>query len=153
MSEFKVGDRVRIVRTDCEFLEGTIGKFGYIVRVNTNDYDVDIPGDRKWCYDSHELERLDPPGGMKFDDEKPRWDLLPLDTVEEFVKVLTKGAEKYDDNNWKKVEGRRYFSALLRHLKDHQRGEKNDPETGLSHLAHAGSNLIFLLWKEMNNEL
>lgn len=88
--------------------------------------------------------------GMKFDKGKPRWDLLPLDIVEEIVKVLTVGAVDYGDNNWKKVEEERYLAALLRHITAYQKGENNDPDTGLSHLAHAGCNLIFLLWKEQN---
>ena len=89
--------------------------------------------------------------GIKYDNEKPRWSLLPWVAVNEIVKVLTYGAKKYDDDNWKKVEPfeDRYFSAMLRHLIDWKNGEKTDKETGLSHLAHAGCCLLFLLWREI----
>lgn len=85
--------------------------------------------------------------GKKYDGGKPRWDLLPLSTIEEVVKVLTFGANKYGDNNWQLVNEaqKRYFAALLRHLTAYQRGEKVDSESGLSHLAHAATNLVFLL--------
>ena len=88
--------------------------------------------------------------GLKYDSEKPRWDLLPLDIIEEIVKVLTIGAQKYDDDNWRKVENgkKRYYAAMMRHIKDYQSGEMLDPETGLPHLAHAGCCLIFIMGLE-----
>jgi ribosomal protein L32 len=86
--------------------------------------------------------------GIKFDSDKPRWDLLPLDLIEPVVRVLTMGAKKYADDNWKIVPDarKRYFSALMRHLTAWQSGEKVDPESGESHIAHAICNLIFLEW-------
>lgn len=33
-----------------------------------------------------------------FKDDKLRWDLLPLDLIEEVVKVYTAGAKKYGEN-------------------------------------------------------
>lgn len=85
--------------------------------------------------------------GRKYDLGKPRWVLLPFDSVEEIVKVLTFGARKYDDENWRRVPDakRRYISALFRHLVLWLRGEDRDTETGLSHLAHAGCCLLFLM--------
>ena len=93
--------------------------------------------------------------GIKFDHDKPDWTLLDLDIIEDVVKVLTYGAKKYDRDNWHKVDKNRYFAAAMRHITDYQRGEKADPETGLSHLAHAQCCLIFLAWHEKqggNNE-
>jgi hypothetical protein len=92
--------------------------------------------------------------GLKHDDGKPRWSLMPLIAVEEVVHVLTHGSAKYSDNNWKRVKPfkDRYFSACMRHLTAWQAGERKDPETGRSHLAHAICCLIFLLWKELKNE-
>jgi len=86
--------------------------------------------------------------GIKYDTKKPRWSLVPLNVIEDIVRVATFGAEKYEDNNWKYVEPGpdRYFSALMRHLAAWQAGEANDPETGLSHLAHAGWNVMALAW-------
>ncbi len=78
--------------------------------------------------------------------EKPRWDLLPLAEVEEIVQVLTFGAQKYEAHNWKRgARWGRYFAALQRHLVAWWLGEEKDPETGFSHLAHAGCCLLFLM--------
>ena len=83
--------------------------------------------------------------GRKFDNDKPRWDLLPLKSIEQVVQILTFGAQKYDDNNWKLVEPLdRYFAAAMRHITAHRQGEYLDSESGLPHLAHAITNLIFL---------
>ena len=86
--------------------------------------------------------------GEKKDAGKPRWDLLPFGPVSEVVDVLTFGAAKYAPDNWQKVPDARarYFAAALRHLTAWWNGERADPETGLSHLAHASCCLLFLLW-------
>lgn len=92
--------------------------------------------------------------GVKYDQGKVQWDLFPPEALEEIGKVLTYGAKKYAPDNWRHVEGwkRRYFAALMRHMWAYWKGEKTDEETGLSHLAHAGCCLIFLLGKEMEKE-
>jgi hypothetical protein len=84
----------------------------------------------------------------KHDGGKRQWDLLPIDSVEEIIKVLEFGAGKYAAHNWSSNGGFKYsrvFNALIRHLFAFMRGEDNDKETGLSHLAHAGCNVLFLL--------
>lgn len=84
--------------------------------------------------------------GKKFDDDKLPWHLLPADAVEEIVKVLQFGATKYGERNWEAGMGwNRPFAALMRHMWSWWRREEVDPETGLSHLAHAGCCLLFLL--------
>ena len=85
--------------------------------------------------------------GLKFDKDKPEWCLLPFKSVEKIVDVLTFGARKYSPENWRKVPDapRRYFSALHRHLASWHAGDKTDDESGLSHLAHAGCCLLFLM--------
>lgn len=87
-------------------------------------------------------------------DHKPRWELLPLDAIEEIVKVYTMGAEKYADNAWKTIPDahRRYLAALFRHVAAYERGERLDKESGLSHLAHAAWNAIAILWLDINNK-
>jgi hypothetical protein len=85
-------------------------------------------------------------GGLKFDLNKPRWDLLPLEPIKELVDVLTFGAEKYGPNNWRNVDDafNRYYAALMRHIVAYKSGELYDPESKRSHIAHALCNLIFL---------
>jgi hypothetical protein len=85
----------------------------------------------------------------KFDDGKRDWSLLPLDSVEEIVKVLEFGAFKYSAHNWSSNGGFKYtrvINATLRHIFAFMRGQDNDTETGLSHLAHAGCNILFMLY-------
>ena len=91
--------------------------------------------------------------GVKFDSgKKARFSLMPLPEMQEVVEVLTKGSEKYADNNWKFVEGGRvrYYDAMQRHIFAWWNGEQLDPETGKSHLAHAMCNALFLMWMDNN---
>jgi len=88
--------------------------------------------------------------GMKFDDDKLMWDLLPWDAVEQIVEIMTYGAKKYKPNNWQKVSEHRYHGALMRHLVAEFKGEDKDVESGFLHLAHAACNILFLLCKKMN---
>ena len=88
--------------------------------------------------------------GLKYDTTKPRWDLLPYDQLEKVVNVLTMGAVKYADDNWKDVEpyDKRYFAATMRHLTAWKKGELVDEESGQPHLAHAICCLLFMMWKD-----
>lgn len=86
-------------------------------------------------------------GGVKHDGEKVRMDLLPAFALEEIAKVMTFGAKKYEAHNWKKgIAYSRLIGAALRHLLAWARGEELDPESGLTHLAHAGCCIVFLIW-------
>lgn len=86
--------------------------------------------------------------GMKFDQGKLRWDLIPMDCVEDVVKILTFGAQKYAPNNWQIVPDakERYWAALMRHLVAYRKGELIDQESDESHLSHAACCLMFLMW-------
>lgn len=92
--------------------------------------------------------------GLKYDTGKLRWDLLPMDCVEDVVKILTFGAEKYGPNNWQEVVPfkDRYYAALMRHMTAWRNGEIADTESGLPHLAHAMCNIVFLLWNEKHKD-
>jgi hypothetical protein len=87
------------------------------------------------------------PAGRKFDSAKPDPTLLPPRALLSVVRVLTKGAEKYDRDNWQLVPGARtrYLAAALRHVLAYMSGEKIDPELGENHLACAACSLLFLL--------
>jgi hypothetical protein len=84
--------------------------------------------------------------GRKFDGGKLEYGLLPPLALEETVKVLTFGAQKYERDNWQKVPDakRRYFDALQSHVWSWKQGEQIDPESGIHHLAHAMCCLMFL---------
>ena len=85
--------------------------------------------------------------GIKHDQEKLRYELLPVAPLQEIVAVLTDGARKYSDNNWQYVEPfeDRYYAAALRHITEWRKGEAMDSESGRHHLAHAACCLIFLM--------
>ena len=90
---------------------------------------------------------------MKFDGEKPRMDLVPPSAVTALAEVLTYGARKYKPNNWLEVDDvGRYVAAAERHFLAFKNGEKQDPESGLSHLAHAICNLAFLIELEQKGK-
>ena len=82
-------------------------------------------------------------------DDKTRWELIPLDCLEDIARVYTEGAKKYGDNNWQNVDGfnKRYFAAAMRHLSSYSQGEIRDKESGELHLSHALTNIMFLIWK------
>lgn len=75
---------------------------------------------------------------------------LPLRAI---AAVLTYGALKYSRESWQHVPDaeRRYEDALDRHLSAWKCGSQVDEESGLHHLAHAGCNILFLLWFEIKN--
>lgn len=85
--------------------------------------------------------------GIKHDQSKPRFSLLPQAPLWQVVAVLEFGANKYGADNWRHVPNakERYFNAAHRHLNAWWAGEKVDSESGLSHLAHAVCCLMFLM--------
>jgi len=86
------------------------------------------------------------PTGIKNDANKPRVELLSSIALVEVSKVMTFGAKKYSAHNWRGgISWSRVLGAALRHLLAFLGGENKDPETGLSHLAHAGCCIMFLL--------
>lgn len=88
--------------------------------------------------------------GMKFDENKLMYSLIPIEATKGMAEIFTFGAQKYAANNWKSVENAefRYKNALLRHLYAYEEGEIVDPESGFSHLKHILANVSMLLWFE-----
>ena len=84
---------------------------------------------------------------LKFDDNKPRLDLVPPELIEAVGKVRTYGVEKYGDSSiWKQVEPYRYRAALMRHIcKYLKEPDGVDDESGLPHLWHIACNVAFLI--------
>jgi hypothetical protein len=96
--------------------------------------------------------------GRKDDQGKNRLDLLPFTALEEVGKVLTHGASKYGDHNWKKgMKWSRLLGAALRHVFAWASGAGKDSESGLSHLAHAACCILMLLeyelWRMGENDI
>ena len=95
-----------------------------------------------------------PKSGVKYDDGKLRWTLLPFDALEQVVAVLEYGARRYGVANWRELERprERYLDALFRHAIAYARGEARDHETGLHHLAHVAVNALFIIWFDLREE-
>ena len=82
---------------------------------------------------------------LKFDSSKPRFDLIDPWFSEDTAKVLTMGALKYAEDNWKlNTDIKRYIGALERHLNEIKKGEFIDDESRLQHTAHIACNAMFL---------
>lgn len=90
--------------------------------------------------------------GIKNDSGKRQWWYLDSfwPSLEDVVEVLEYGDSKYpapDGANWKRLDNpeKRFKDALFRHLVAYRLGEKNDKETGKSHLAHLITNALILM--------
>lgn len=155
----EVYDVVRWYKKETRFSTDTL--LESIIGYCNNDKTVDFPLEDRIdslsyiIYCCLELMKMD---SMKEGDIIPAtfpvcndqsWSLLPWKQLEGVVRVLEFGAQKYSIDNWKYVEPKtRYTDALLRHTIAYIRGEKNDPETGISHLAHAICCAFFTLWRD-----
>ena len=105
-----------------------------IVRIGTENWREEVP------------VRVAPNEGVKFDQGKARYDLLPGEFLEATAQVLTFGAAKYGERNWEHgMKWGRPFAALMRHMWAWWGGEGKDPETGMSHLWHAACCLAFMI--------
>jgi hypothetical protein len=84
-------------------------------------------------------------GGQK--GVKPqRMSLLPFQALAKISEVYGFGEKKYAAHNWRLgYEWDKSLDALERHIGAFKDGEDNDPESGLSHIAHAGFHILTLL--------
>lgn len=80
-----------------------------------------------------------------FSEDKSGVDQIPVDVLMELGQVYTFGASKYTRNNWKLgTDFHEFYGSALRHLFAFWGGEDINPESGLSHLAHALWNVAAL---------
>jgi hypothetical protein len=67
-------------------------------------------------------ERIDYPSGMRRDvqEGKVRYDLVDMDMFKRWAELMTRGAEKYGDNNWKLANSQeeldRFKASAFRHF-------------------------------------
>lgn len=79
---------------------------------------------------------------------KPDLTLLPTKIIYQILQVRMYGNAKYPKggkDNWKNVPSIEFRKALYRHILKDLAGETIDPESGLSHLAHAATNIAFIM--------
>lgn len=93
-------------------------------------------------------------GAIKANVGKLRMDLLSELAIRDTAAVLTHAVEnKYPERNWEKgFAWSILYASLKRHLSAWFLGEDFDPETGLSHLAHAACNIMMLQQYEYLNK-
>ena len=170
MSHFKPNDEALASLPDGKVRYGTLiaqwtssGNQGWVMeldggqRVNVLESDLTLkyrPNPAYTDYGGGLVVQNDLPG-TKYDAGKSRVDLIPARELLQIGDVLAFGATRYSPDNWKKVpDGRaRYLAATLRHIYAHMSGEKTDsapypdgsPGSGLSHLAHAATSILFLM--------
>lgn len=119
----------------------------YDVALNCDVTETDAERYMARISSSNWREEVTPPiqQGVKFDTDKPRYDLIPPEIEEAVAKVLTFGAIKYGDRNWELgMDWGRVYAALRRHMGAWWSGEDNDPETGMPHTWHAACCIAFL---------
>jgi len=107
-----------------------------------NDYDLADSGQRT-NFES---------GAMRETEGKLRYDLIPAECLRRSAINLTKGAEKYGPDNWRKGMSTSVFmAALLRHIQAYRLGDRNE-----DHLAAALFNIYGLMlfedteWDDLN---
>lgn len=92
------------------------------------------------------VEEIRPADGLRFNNGKPRVDLVPTSAIIAMSDVLTFGAQKYAENNWRKgMKHSICYASAMRHLLKYWSGEDKDSESGLPHLYHVLTNIAFLI--------
>jgi len=117
--------------------------------LNTDPKPQNIPFDwRKITFTNKVITASGSAGGsaMKFDSGKLPVNLLSTEALLQTAAVLKFGADKYHAHNWRDgFAWSRPLAAAMRHIMAFNDGEDKDPESGLSHLAHAACCIMFLL--------
>lgn len=93
-----------------------------------------------------DVESKEKGSGARYNDGKADYSLMPMHLLDEVCHVWTYGKEKYAAWNWAKgMPWSVPYACICRHLFAWFRGERNDPESGYSHLAHVICNVLMLL--------
>lgn len=83
--------------------------------------------------------------GLRYNDGKLRYDLVPPFAQQEYARVLTIGAKKYAERNWERgMAWSKVIASAERHLEEIKKGNDLDSETGVLHSAHLMTNAAFL---------
>ncbi len=60
-------------------------------------------------------------------DNKPRYDLIPPKGLRRVADLYARGANKYEDHNWRKgMPSSRFMASLLRHIESYRAGERDE---------------------------
>lgn len=79
-------------------------------------------------------------------ENKPRYDLIPICSLKRLADLYARGAIKYDDNNWQKGQPySRAYASLFRHIIGWREGDRSE-----DHLAAVAWNAFALMYYEEN---
>lgn len=82
-------------------------------------------------------------GGLRYNEGKARFDLLPPEALFALAEHYGVGASKYQDRNWERgMAWMKCFASMMRHAWAWARGEDFDPETGTHHMIAVAWNAI-----------
>lgn len=110
-----------------------------------SEFHVYLPGSRGVEEDEYTYPEA-PRAARKDDSSKPDLSLIPTVLLNEVAKGFQLGERKYGRDNYKAgLEATRLLAAALRHIYAVLDGEDLDPESGASHLGHAGCCLAMYL--------
>ena len=90
-------------------------------------------------------------GGQK-GQKLERFDLIPVEPLEELARVYGRGAKKYADDNWRRgYSWKLSYGAMMRHAVKFWKGEQCD-EIGNHHLACVAWHCFTMMWYEQHNK-
>lgn len=127
--------------------------FGHAPYLDMNKAEIQHCSEPNTCARPAYNQDIDGDTFVKFDHSKPRCELLPAEPLIAVAEILTSGAVKYDANQWTKGgPWMRCIGATLRHIFAWMAGEDYCPDSKQHHIAHAITNLMFLLTFIIRND-
>lgn len=86
-----------------------------------------------------------PKEGLRYNEGKPRFDLIPPEAELALAEHYLVGAKKYAERNWELgMDWMKVYASLRRHENAWHRGEDYDPESGTHHMIAVAWNAIAL---------
>lgn len=105
-----------------------------------------VPGIEANVYSDNKKDKTITEHADRYNIGKTRYSLSPDYALNQMAKVMTFGAKKYADDNWRKgLSFTSCLDSLERHIAKFKIGQDYDEETGLHHLAHAMANCSFIM--------
>lgn len=94
--------------------------------------------------DSGERQKFDTGAQRDTQTGKPRYDLIPLTGLTRLADLYARGAEKYDDDNWKKgIPYSRCYASMFRHMIQFLSGDETE-----DHMAAVAWNAMAIMHYE-----
>lgn len=148
VAQYKPGDKVKFFARDTIWVVHWVG--------DNSEIQIERNGERLWVgQDAIGLAEMSGPVVEGVGKDAPvmvndvggkqshcpyRCDLLPTMAILAVSKVLKEGADKYGDDNWRKIPVREHVNHALTHVFAWLAGDKSD-----DHLEHAACRMLFAL--------